>query len=106
MNMPSLVCNCNAKAQYVMQWKSTLSVFMAQKLVFTCNETICSVHMGMSYYIVKQQLMQRFLFITRMQHLAMISLQLFLNKFVVVCSSSVHYSRISIAILPIQYEYD
>jgi len=65
------------------------------------------MHIGMSYCIVKQQLMQQFLFITRMQHLnAMISLQLFLNKLVVVCSSSVHYSRMAIAIVSIQYVYD
>jgi len=79
--------------------KSTLSVFIAENLVLSCNATCCSMHIGMSYCIVKQQLMEQFLFITRMQNLnAMISLQLFLNKLVVVCSS--------IAIVSIQYEYD
>jgi len=62
-----------------------LSVFIAQKLALSCHATICSMHIRMSYCIVKQQLMQQFLFITWMQHLnALISLQLFLNKLVVV----------------------
>jgi len=36
-------------------------VFIAQKLVLSSNATICSMHIGMSYCIVKQQLMQGFL---------------------------------------------
>jgi len=108
MYMTSLVCNCNAKAQYIMQWEKHV-------ICFHCTEVSSFLQCNYLLYAHQNELLHCKATANATISLYHTNATSKCNNFHSViseqvsdraCSSIVHYRRLSIAIISIQHEYD